>query len=284
MKTMIRAGAAVLLLAVGLPLAADQHEQAGILVTAVDPDGPAAAAGIERGDLILSIDGQPVEAGRDLTEALADAEEPQVSLTVKHGDEVRDLSVAIARVWGHPRLGLVVLGARHDGFDRPGRMGRMGRMDRMMPKEWMSKKEWMFRFGDKMDGMSGAKVMEVVEDGPAAAAGLQEGDWITAVDGEALGESDGHLADLIRSYEPGDSISLEYERDGEAMTATVNLGEHPETGGALLGVRYQPVPWFDADDMDKLRGMFDGLKKRFDRRHRAEPAPDFEAPESNQAM
>lgn len=282
MKTMIRAGAAVLLLAVGLPLAADQHEQAGILVTAVDPDGPAAAAGIERGDLILSIDGQPVEAGRDLTEAMAAAEQPQVSLTVKHGDEVRDVTVAIARVWGSPRLGLAVLGMghRHDDFDRRGRMGRKDRMERMP-------REWMFRFGDEeMAGMSGAKVMEVVEDGPAAAAGLQEGDWITAVDGEAVGESGeaGHLADLIRSYDPGDSISVEYERDGEPMTATVNLGEHPETGGALLGVRYQPVPWFDADDMEKLRGMFDGLKKRFDRRHRAEPAPDFEAPESNQAM
>ena len=283
MKTMIRAGAAVLLLAVGLPLAADQHdqhEQDGILVTAVDPDGPAAAAGIERGDLILSIDGQPVAAGRDLMEALAHTEQPQVSLTVKHGDEVRDLSVSIARVWGHPRLGLVVLGAgaRHDDFDRRGRMGRMDRMDRMdrMPRAWM------FRFGDKMAGMSGAKVMEVVEDGPAAAAGLQKGDWITAVDGEAIGESG--LADLIGSYDPGDDISVEYERDGEPMTATVNLGEHPETGGAMLGVRYQPVPWFDADDMDKLRGMFDGLKKRFDRRHGAEPAPDFEAPESNQAM
>ena len=53
MQTMIRAGMAAVMLAVGLPLAAQSEELAGILVTAVDPDGPAAAAGIERGDLIL---------------------------------------------------------------------------------------------------------------------------------------------------------------------------------------------------------------------------------------
>ena len=74
MQTMIRAGMAAVMLAVGLPLAAQSEEPAGILVTAVDPDGPAATAGIERGDLILSVDGQAVTTTGELTEALAAAE------------------------------------------------------------------------------------------------------------------------------------------------------------------------------------------------------------------
>lgn len=255
MRTMIRVGAAALLLAVGLPLAADGHEQeeqeAGILVTAVDPDGPAAAAGIERGDLILRIDGQEVTAGSDLTEVLAGTEESQVNLTVKHGDEVRDRMVAIEHVWGRPRLGLVVLGM---GAPRGG-IGRMG-MDRL--KNWMSKEEWMAEMG-----MPGAKVMEVADDSPAADGGLQAGDWITAVDGEELEPSRANLAEIIRGYEPGDSISVEYERDGEPMTATIDLGEHPETGGALLGVRYRAMPMFDAEEMPEMRRLFNWFRGRF---------------------
>jgi S1-C subfamily serine protease len=269
MKTMVRAGVAAVLLAVGLPLAADHHEPAGILVTAVDPDGPAAAAGIERGDLILSIDGESVASGRDLTGVLGATEASQVSLTVKHGDEVRDRVVLIDRVWGRPRLGMMILGtaSRHDDFERRGRMPE-GRV---------------LRF-DQMPAMPGAMVMEVVEDSPAAGAGLQPGDWITAVDGAELGDSSGHLAEIISGHQPGDSISLDYQRDGEAMAASVTLGTHPDTGTALLGVRYRTLPWFGAGDRDDMRELFDMLQERFERQQRSQPAPDIDEPDSNQAL
>ena len=270
MKIKVRAGVAAVLLAVGLPLAADQHDADGILVTAVDPDGPAAAAGIERGDVILSIDGQPVATGRDLVEALAAAEAMQVNLTVKHGDDVRDQVVAIDRVWGRPRLGVMILSApgRTGDFERRGRRPDVRRM---------------FRF-DQMPAVPGATVMEVVEDSPAAAAGLQAGDWITAIGNEALGDSSEHLAEIIESYQPGDSVDIEFQRDGEAMTATVTLGENPDTGGALLGVRFRVQPFFGGLDMEDLRGLFDMLQERFERLQPEQPEPDLEVPDSNQAL
>ena len=262
MKTTFQVGVAAVLLAVALPLAAEQHESEGILVTAVDPDGPAAAAGIERGDLILSVDGQPVATGRDLMGALAATEDSQVSLTVKHGDDVRDQVVTLDRVWGRARLGMMILGTpgRQGDFDRRGRMPDVRR----------------FRF-DQMPGVPGALVMEVVEDSPAAAAGLQPGDWITAIGDEALGDSSEHLAQIIDSYQPGDSVSVEYQRDGEAMTATVTLGENPDTGSALLGVRYRGLPFFGRGDREDLRKLLDMLQERFERL-------EIEAPDSNQAL
>ena len=269
MNTMVRAGIAALLLAVGLPLAAEGHESAGILVTAVDPDGPAAAAGIERGDLILSIDGQSVATGRDLAAALAATDELQVNLTVKHGDDVRDQMVAIDRVWGRPRLGVMILAApgRHGETERRGGMPDVRR----------------FRF-DRMPGMPGALVMEVVEEGPAAVAGLQPGDWITAIGDEALGDSNEHLAEIIESYQPGDSVDVGFQRDGEAMTATVTLGANPDTGSALLGVRYRVLPFFRRGDMEDLRKLFDMLQERFERLQPAQPDPELEVPDSNQAL
>ena len=269
MKTMVRAGIAGLLLATGLPLAAEDHDS-GILVTAVDPDGPAAAAGIERGDLILSIDGEPVANGRDFAEALAATAESQVNLSVKHGDDVRDQVVAIDRVWGRPRLGVMILSApgRGGDFDRRGRMPDVRRM---------------FRF-DQMPAVPGALVMEVVEDGPAAAAGLQPGDWITAIGDEAVGDSNEHLAEIVESYQPGASVDVEFQRDGEAMTATVTLGANPNTGSALLGVRYRVLPFFRRGDMEDLRRLFDMLQERLERLQPAQPEPELEVPDSNQAL
>ena len=260
-----------MLLAVGLPLSADQHDADGILVTAVDPDGPAAAAGIERGDVILSIDGQPVATGRDLVEALAAAEAAQVNLTVKHGDDVRDQVVAIDRVWGRPRLGVMILsapGRRGDDIDRRDRMPDVRRM---------------FRF-DQMPAVPGATVVEVVADSPAAAAGLQPGDRITALGGEALGDSSEHLADIIESYQPGDSVDVEFQRDGEAMTATVTLGANPDTGSPLLGVRYRVQPFFGGLDLEDLRSLLDMLQERFKRLQPEQAEPEMEVPDTSQAL
>jgi serine protease Do len=40
--------------------------QEGLLVTAIDPDGPAADANLQVGDLILEVDGKAVKSVRDL--------------------------------------------------------------------------------------------------------------------------------------------------------------------------------------------------------------------------
>ena len=141
----------------------------------------------------------------------------------------------------------------------------------------------MFRF-DQMPAAPGALVMEVVEESPAAAAGLQPGDWITAIGNEALGDSSEHLADIIESYQPGDSVDIEFHRDGAAMTATVTLGANQATGSPLLGVRYRVLPFFGRGDMEDLRNLFDMLQERFKRLQPAPPEPDLEVPDSNQAL
>jgi putative serine protease PepD len=70
----------------------------------------------------------------------------------------------------------------------------------------------------------GAQISSVEEDSPAAGAGLQEGDVITAVDGEAV-TSPADLARRIRSHEPGDQVTIAYSRDGNAAEVQVELGE-----------------------------------------------------------
>lgn len=76
---------------------------------------------------------------------------------------------------------------------------------------------------DSTGERSGAVIVEVEPDSPAAEADLQRGDVITSVDGDPL---DG-MADLvaaIRSRQPGDTLILTVVRDDEERTVEVALG------------------------------------------------------------
>lgn len=74
----------------------------------------------------------------------------------------------------------------------------------------------------------GALVAGVSTNSPAQEAGLQEGDVITSVNGEAItGSSD--LKSKISSSEVGDILSLEVYRNGETIQINVTVGEQKTT-------------------------------------------------------
>ncbi len=74
----------------------------------------------------------------------------------------------------------------------------------------------------------GAILREVVADSPAAQAGLQVGDVITAVDGAAV-DAAHTLRDRVAAHHPGDSIELAVLRGGETLSIRVTLGERQDT-------------------------------------------------------
>jgi len=73
----------------------------------------------------------------------------------------------------------------------------------------------------------GQSVVEVTEDGPSAAAGIEPGDVITALDGQEITPKNS-LVDLLFEHKPGDKVTVTAERDGTSMTFDVTLGERPE--------------------------------------------------------
>ena len=76
------------------------------------------------------------------------------------------------------------------------------------------------------DGTAGAQLAEVRSGTPAAEAGLQAGDVLTAVDGDAV-SSAAALQSAIDARKPGDRVILDYLRDGAHRTVTVTLGTRP---------------------------------------------------------
>lgn len=219
--------------------AGSEQDESGILVTSVDPDGPAAAAGVVHGDIILQIDEQPVNTARELMQYMTDIEpDTDISLLVLHGDEERSLTITVADQDGRPYLGI-------------------------MPHIRRS-------VAERMPEMQiGLPILEVVPDSPAAQAGLETSDFIQAIDGEAVHLGD-RLADLIAAYEPGTSITLTVGQPGpeaESRDVSVELGQHPEREGvAYLGV-YAP------SGMRQARGRFGGPRRGFDM-----PSPEFGGP------
>ncbi len=89
----------------------------------------------------------------------------------------------------------------------------------------------------------GVLIAAVRPDSPAAAAGLRGGDTavtlngsdytlggdiITAIDGEDVTTME-QVRDAVTGKEPGDTVTIEINRDGEAMTLTATLGRQPAT-------------------------------------------------------
>ncbi len=72
--------------------------------------------------------------------------------------------------------------------------------------------------------VSGVLVQDAAEGGPAAEAGLRQGDVIVSLDGQPI-ERSAALQRAVAERSPGDRIELGIVRDGERMTVAVTLGE-----------------------------------------------------------
>jgi putative serine protease PepD len=73
---------------------------------------------------------------------------------------------------------------------------------------------------------NGVKLTEVRTGTPAAQAGLQTGDVVTAVGGKQVRAAD-ELGTAIDAKKPGDRVSITYTRNGASHTVTVTLAERP---------------------------------------------------------
>jgi putative serine protease PepD len=89
--------------------------------------------------------------------------------------------------------------------------------------------------GVQLQGNSagGAQVSSVQSGSPAASAGIQTGDLISAINGKAISSTDQFIA-TVDTFTPGDTITLTVKHDGQTHNIQVKLGTRPAsspTGG-----------------------------------------------------
>jgi putative serine protease PepD len=75
-------------------------------------------------------------------------------------------------------------------------------------------------------GTDGVRLTQVRQGTPAAKAGLQSGDVVTAVGGQRVRSAD-ELGQAIDAKKPGDRVTLTYTRSGQSHTVTVTLADRP---------------------------------------------------------
>jgi putative serine protease PepD len=74
----------------------------------------------------------------------------------------------------------------------------------------------------------GAKIQTVTNGSPAQNAGLKPGDVITRVDNHLITSSNSLVA-IVRSYRPGDTVTVTYTRGGSSHTVRVTLESDANT-------------------------------------------------------
>ena len=79
---------------------------------------------------------------------------------------------------------------------------------------------------DKQEHNAGARLKEVIPDGPAAQAGLQQDDLLTSVNGKPIHSLD-DMASVLQQLPAGAKVTFEIQRDGKSQTAVVTLGKRP---------------------------------------------------------
>jgi S1-C subfamily serine protease len=242
MRSFLRAApwlaAAIFLLAgAGIAVAGSQAEKSGegpdgegrgVLVAQVLPASPAQKAGIARGDIILEAAGQPVDSPDQLRAAVA-AKKPGEALQVKvrHGDKVRTLTVTLADQDGRAVIGVVPVPLAAMGPGEP------------VPWSPALPDAPEGRFGLRSEG---ALVARVVENGPAAKAGIASGDLILSVDGTAVG-ADASLAEMVASKKAGEAVTLSVQSPGAGpRDVKVTLGKKPDADTPWLGIEYTAAP------------------------------------------
>ncbi len=79
------------------------------------------------------------------------------------------------------------------------------------------------KFGAYLHASNGTQA--VVAGGPAAKAGIQDGDIITKINALVVGKN-GDVSSLIGAFAPGDSVQVTFLRDGKEQTVNVTLGTY----------------------------------------------------------
>lgn len=228
----------------------------GVLITEVYDDSPAEAAGIEDGDVIVAIDDKRVDGIDELVKAIQ-AREPgdDTSLTVdREGKELLIIATLGERpeeyVWLEKDdfLGLAELGTAlgnlyipeiNIGFSGFGGRGRLGVYVHDLS-------EGLAEYFEVSDG-EGVLVDDIVEDSPAAAAGIKAGDVIVKIGDEDVADTE-ELVEAISEMDKDTPTPIVLIRKGERMTveATVGASEHEK---ALE--HFKSAYKLKADDLEK---------------------------------
>ncbi|WP_410046036.1 DegQ family serine endoprotease [Pseudomonas sp. HLMP] len=182
---------------------------AGALVAQVLEDGPAAKGGLQVGDVILSMNGQPIIMSADL---------PHLVGSLKDGDKAR---LEIIRNGKRQNLD-VTIGALPEDDVQIG-SGGQGGAERSSNRLGVSVTDLSAEQKKSLE-LKGGVVIKEVQDGPAAMIGLRPGDVISHLNNQAI-TSAKQFTEIAKDLPKNRSVSMRVLRQGRASFITFKLAE-----------------------------------------------------------
>ncbi len=168
-------------------------------------DSPAARAGLEAGDIIVEFGGVPVDSNNHLVHLVADVR-PGESASVKffRDGELREATVLMA-------LRTIDTETASADVPTPEDRGRLGISGQNLTRE----------MAEELGASSGAGVVlrGVEPDGPAAEAGLQQGDIIIEANREPIRTTE-DLSRVLEGVSAGGDLLLRVERVARGQTSS----------------------------------------------------------------
>ncbi|MGL4315944.1 MAG: DegQ family serine endoprotease [Pseudomonas sp.] len=186
------------------------EKPAGALVAQVLEDGPAAKGGLQVGDVILSLNGQPIIMSADL---------PHLVGALKAGSKA-DLEVV--REGARQQLQLTIGNLPEEG-DEALAQGADAGAARSSNRLGVAVAELTAEQKKSLD-LRGGVVIKEVQNGPAALIGLRPGDVITHLNNQAI-DSTKAFTEVAKALPVKRSVSMRVLRQGRASFITFKLTE-----------------------------------------------------------
>ncbi len=250
-----------------------EYEGAGELVTDVVPGSPADDIGVREGDILTKLDDRAVSSADQATEYVR-ARKPgtlvdvwvwrngeernsgRAELTTFRADRYRVRTPRAPRAPRAPRPPRVVVPPMH--FEDLGDLGRLGRLGALgrgrLGVETRDIDKDLGGYFKRPEG-GGVLVLAVIDDTPAAKAGVTSGDVILSVGGKDVADTEA-LRDALSDRDAG-AVDLRVLRDGTVRTMSVTLEKRRSRSYSFN---------FDDDDMKKW-------SKEFKNKHWRHAAP-----------
>jgi S1-C subfamily serine protease len=205
---------------VNIGTAEQQKRAEGVELLDVTPGGPADAAGLRKGDVIVSVDGKPVRregdaaAGRALVAHLR-ALQPGSPVAIDYLRDGQRHSVTVQTAAAESPLARMLKERLPmlEGADWPGELEDLlgGSSRSLRPLQLVPMTPGLGKYFGTDTGLL------VVRAPSTAGVGLEEGDVLLNIDGR-VPESPRHALRILGSYQPGEKVRLEVLRMRKRMT------------------------------------------------------------------